>query len=361
LTVAFDLEKLFVDVFAPRRGDVATIMYDLPHGEIRDRGEWRLRREMASAWHRKLGEFANRYGFTVNPILTYRATGAHNSDLPVDGMSQGQAIRLEDIIKGSTIILSMPEYSASAPLLMLTKRYEHLRVASMPGVTKSMEDTGLAANYQDIAATCKRLGGLFEQADGVEVLFSTGHTCHFDLSDHKRAFRDDGMLPPDAAKDAHRLRNLPSGEVGVCPNEAADSRTGGEIPAVLGCEEIAFIVQNNRIVDIKGKGPIAERMRAAFRREPALCNIAEVAIGCNDKAAVTGNVLEDEKAGFHWAYGRSDFLGGTVGPKQFSSPDRVCHQDIVYARGNPIVCSRFAFVSPDGTRHTAVADGVLVV
>jgi leucyl aminopeptidase (aminopeptidase T) len=359
--MAFNLERLFVDVFAPRPGDIVTVMYDLPHGEIRDREEWQLRREMASAWHRKLGEFAHRYGFTVKPIVTYQATGAQNSDLPADGMSQGQAVRLEDIIKGSTIVVCMPEFSASAPLFMLTKKCEHLRVASMPGVTKSMEETGLAADYREIAATCKRLAGLFDRADGVEVTFSTGHTCHFDLSDHKRPFRDDGMLPPDAPKDADRLRNLPSGEVGVCPNEAGDSRTAGEIPAVLDSEEVVFIVKHNRIVDVKGKGPVAERMRAECHREPALCNIAEVAIGCNDKAAVTGNVLEDEKAGFHWAYGRSEFLRGTVGPKHFSSPDKVCHQDIVYAKGNPIVCSRFDFVIPDGSRRTAIVDGVLIV
>ena len=30
-------------------------------------------------------------------------------------------------------------------------------------------------------------------------------------------------------------------------------------------------------------------------------------------AEVTGCVLEDEKAGFHWAFGRSDHLGGVVG------------------------------------------------
>ena len=359
--MAFDLEKLFVDVFAPRRGDVVTVMYDLPHGQVRDREEWRLRREMASAWHRKLGEFAGRYGFTVNPIVTHQATGAHNSDLPPTGVSEGQAVRLEDIIKVSTIVLSMPEYSASAPLLMFTKKYGHLRVASMPGVTKSMEETGLAANYHEIAATCKRLAKLFEPAEGVEVTFSTGHTCHFDLSNHGRPFLDDAMLPPDPPKDADRLHNLPSGEVGVCPNEAGDSSTAGEIPAVLDGEEIVFIVKHNRIVDVKGKGPVAERMRAEFRAEPALCNIAEVAIGCNDKAAVTGNVLEDEKAGFHWAYGRSEFLGGTVGPKHFSSPDKVCHQDIVYAKGNLVVCSRFDFVFPDGSRQTAVVDGVLKV
>jgi hypothetical protein len=357
--MAFDLKKLFTDVFAPEPGDVVTIMYDLPHGDIRDCEEWRLRREMASAWHRKLGEFASRHGLIVNPIVTYYATGAHNSDLPDDGMCGHEPVRLEDVIGRSTIVLSMPQYSASAPLSMFTRRYENLRVASMPGITKSMEDTGLSADYTQVAATCKRLARLFEKADGIDVTFSTGHTCHFDVSDHKTPIQDDGTLHPKAGEDAFRLRNLPSGEVCVCPNEAGHSGTAGEIPAVIGGEAIVFIVKNNRIADIKGEGPVAKKMRTEFRQEPALCNIAEVAIGCNDRAVVTGNVLEDEKAGFHWAYGRSDHLRGTVGPERFSSPEGVRHQDIVYATGSPIVCARLDFVYTDGSRKTAMVDGVL--
>ena len=112
-------------------------------------------------------------------------------------------------------------------------------------------------------------------------------------------------------------------------------------------------------IDVRGKGSEAEEMRQRLNQEEALRNIAEVAIGCNDKALVTGNVLEDEKAGFHWAYGRSDHLGGTVGPDDFSSPHRVYHKDIVYARGNPIVCQRLDFIFEDETKRTAIVDGEL--
>jgi hypothetical protein len=35
--------------------------------------------------------------------------------------------------------------------------------------------------------------------------------------------------------------------------------------------------------------------------------------------------------------------------------------DIVYARGNPIVCTELDFVLPDGTRKTAIVDGELCV
>jgi hypothetical protein len=356
--MAFELEKLFVDVFAPQSGDVVTMMVDLPHGEIRDHKEWRERRSMAEEWHRQIAGFSQRYGVLVNPMVTYDATGSHNADMPEYGMCRGERVRLEDIIRNSTIVVSMPQFSASAPLIGFVRKYADLRVASMPMVTRSMQETGLSADHQEIAAACARIAPLFERAESIEVTFSTGHRCTFDVSDHKTVLQDNGLLHPGAGKDAFRLANLPAGEVATCPNEAEDSRTAGEIPAVFDDETIVFVVRNNQIIDVKGDGPVAEEKRQEFREEGALRNIAEVAIGCNDKAVVTGNVLEDEKAGFHWAHGRSDHIGGTVGVEDFSSPDKVLHLDIVYAKGSPIVCTRLDFIFPDGTRKTAIIDGL---
>jgi hypothetical protein len=359
--MAFDLEKLFVDVFAPQRGDVVTILYDLPHGEIPDREEWQERRKMAEDWHQQITGFSGSYGVRVNPIVTYHATGGDNADLPECGMCGGKRIQLESVLRDSTIILSMPQYSASAPLIAYATKYEHLRIARMPLAARFMEETGLSADLENVAATCTRLARLFERSDGIEVTFSTGHTCHFDISDHKRAIQDNGLLHPGTGKKGPHHSNLPAGEVFTCPNEAEDSRTSGEIPAAIAGETIVFVVRNNQIIDVRGDGPVAEQMRQEFRQEVALRNIAEVAIGCNDKAVVTGNALEDMKAGFTWAYGRSDALGGKVGPGDFSSPDKVCHIDMVYARGNPIFCTRFDFLLADGTRKTAMFDGVLCV
>jgi hypothetical protein len=355
--MTFQLEKFFIEVFAPQNGDVLTIMYDLPHGEIRDNPAWQERRDMAEEWFRKTNAFAQNHGLRVNPVVVYESTGGHARDLPEYAQSEGRTVRLEDVARDSTIIISMPQFSATAPLLAFTKKYGNLRVASMPLVSKAMEETGLSADYNKIAATCARLAPLFEQSEGIEVTFSTGHSCYFDTSDNKAAGQDNGRLHP--GETVFRLRNLPSGEVFVVPNESTESKTMGEIPVSYGNEIAVFVVQGNRIVDVQGDGPMAAQKRQEFRAEKALCNIAEVAIGCNDRAVVTGNVLEDEKAGFHWAYGRSEFLGGTVSPKDFSAPDKVLHQDIVYAKGNPIVCQRYDFVFPDGTRQTAVIDGIL--
>ena len=359
--MTFKLEKLFVDVFAPQNGDIVTIMYDLPHGEIRDILAWQDRREMANEWHSQIAGFSQIYGIRVNPMVTYSATGAPHSEMPKYGLCKDTKIQLESVIRDSTIIISMPEYSATSPLMGLAKKYKYLRIASMPEVARSMEETGLSANYQEIAKTCTRLASLLERSNALEVTFSTGHTCHFDISDHKPVYQEDGILHPGTHKDTPQLANLPAGEVCTCPNETENSQTAGEIPTVIEGETIVMIVMNNQIIHVKGEGPIAEEKRQEFHQEAALRNIAEVAIGCNDRAVVIGNTLEDEKAGFHWAYGRSDLFGCRIGVEDFTSPDKVRHIDLVYARGNPIVCSRFDFLLLDGTGQTAIIDGVLYI
>ena len=102
-------------------------------------------------------------------------------------------------------------------------------------------------------------------------------------------------------------------------------------------------------------------MPSSSTSDPARANIAEVAFGVNDKAEVTGVVLEDEKAGFHWAFGRSDHLGGVVGVDDFQSPDTVVHQDIVYAKGNPIQVERADILHPDGRRVSVIVDGEYIM
>jgi hypothetical protein len=72
-------------------------------------------------------------------------------------------------------------------------------------------------------------------------------------------------------------------------------------------------------------------------------------------------VLEDEKAGFHWAYGRSEFLGGTVSAASFRSPDHVLHEDIVYAKGSPIELQSVHLNRPDGSRPQIIGDGDYLV
>lgn len=357
--MAFNLEKFFDDIFKPQKGEIVTVMYDLPHGEITDNPAWQERRSMAEEWRQDLAEIAATKDIIVTPIVTYYATGSNNADLPAKCLLDGKETDFKDIINKSSIIIAMPEFSATAPLYYLAKESDKLRVASMPGVAKFMEESGLSADYSAISRKCRKVEEIFNRAIAAEVEFSSGHKCYFDLPEKNRAQIDDGILHPERAGSDLALSNLPAGEVFCVPNENEDSGTEGELPEKIGEKIAVYVIKNNRVTDVRGEGAAVEELRRKFREDPAWRNIAEFAVGLNDKARVTGIVLEDEKAGFHWAYGRSDHFGGKIGVEDFISPENVVHMDIVYAKGNPIVCSKLDLIFPDNSRQTLIIDGEL--
>lgn len=355
---SFDLEKLLIDVFAPQSGEKVLVMSDLPHGEWTDNEKWADRREMAMEWHSALQRLGSKLGFSVHPLLTYLATGAHSAPLPQEGEMEGQRLRFEDVLSDTNIVVALTEYSATAPLIEFSQKLPNLRAASMPGVMKSMEQTALAADYSEVARRSHILAAKLGQAVGARVEFSTGHRMYFDLR-YREAEVDDGQLHAD--KKGIRLINLPSGEACIAPYEgeleSQPSQTEGMIPAIYDDELVLFKVQENRIVEVIGDGPQAAQKRDYFAVDQARRNIAELGLGCNDKAVISGSVLEDEKVpGLHWAYGRSDHIGGTVGVADFSDPGHVVHDDIVYPEGGRVEIASLLLEYEDGTSEEIIRD-----
>jgi leucyl aminopeptidase (aminopeptidase T) len=354
----FDLNKLLIDVFDPQAGELVAVVVDEPTDSVPDHDGWRARREMADEWRGALIELGAERAFEVRPLVSFSATGANNGDLPATGTMAGETIDLLDVLSASTLVLAMTEYSATAPLVHIAEAADDFRAASMPGVEKRMEGTALAADYAKVAARCKAIYDAMDGAQLCDVLFTTGHRCWFDLR-QRSAEVDDGFLP--RGKKGDPIINLPSGETFIVPYEGEiyglPSWTAGTIPVVEDDEMVLFHVVANCVQVVEGDGPVAERYSQFFNEDPARSNIAEVAFGVNDMAEVTGCVLEDEKAGFHWAFGRSDHLGGVVGVDDFADPGNVVHQDIVYAKGNPIQIERAEIVHPDGKRVTIIENG----
>ncbi len=329
----FDLQKLLCNVFAPQADETVVVMTDSPHGELVDHADWQERRRMAEEW---LDGFRN-LGLEVKGLVTYPATGAHNADLPELGRIDGQEVTLSDVLSDCNIAVAMTEYSATAPLSMLAHGSNgRLRVASMPGVLRRMEQTALSADYQQVAERVHRLQELLTRAESADVVFTTGHRVLFDLR-YRHGHGDDGLCTPSTPEP---VINLPSGEAYIVPYEGErdtdPSLTQGAIPVQLNDEIAILEIVANRITRIQGESAEARELREFFDIDPARANVAELGLGCNERAVITGNVLEDEKAGLHWAYGRSEHLGGTIGPDAFKSSKNVVHRDIVYAHGCPI-------------------------
>lgn len=348
----FNLDQLLRDVFAPAPGERALLMVDTPRPGMPDTPDWRDRRSMADEW--RLG--FQRLGCEVAPLLAYPATAGNNADLGENGESGGKTVSIAETIACAHIVVAMTTHSATAPLSAFVKARNDLRVASMPGVLRRMERTALAANYAEVARRTHLLAARLTRAESAEVTFSTSHTCVFDLR-HREGHADDGQCT--RGKSGFRLINLPSGEAFIVPYEGElsgqPSRTAGTIPVSHRGEMALLKVAQNRITAIEG-GAYAEKLRAHFDVDPARRNVAELGLGCNDAAVVMGCVLEDEKAGFHWAYGRSEHLGGITGPDAFSDPANVVHHDIVYANGCPVTIRDATLAYSDGTRERIIEE-----
>jgi hypothetical protein len=363
VAVPFDLDRLITDVFAPQEGEKVLVMADLPHGELKDNDQWLERRSMAEEWRAAFEQMGGQQGFSVYPMLAYPATGTHNGDLPEVGELDGEPARFDDVFSDVNVVVALTEYSASAPLIKYSQKYPSMRAASMPGVTRGMQNTALAADYSEVARKSHVLAERLNRTDGARVVFSTGHQVYLDLR-HREADADDGQLHADKA--GMRLINLPSGEACIAPYEGEvegqPSKTAGTIPADYDGEMVLYEVQENRIVRVLGDGPQASAMRDYFVVDAARRNIAELGLGCNDKAIISGSVLEDEKVlGMHWAYGRSDHIGGVTGVAEFSDPAHVVHQDIVYAKGGAVEIASLVLEYEDGTAEEIIEDAEYTV
>ncbi len=355
-----NLRKLFIDVFDPEPGETAAVFVDLPHPEMPDNDSWKARRAMAERWHSALHEFGVEKRFEVLPVVGFDATGMNNGQLPLRGTQSGAPVVLEEIGARATLLLAMTEFSASAPLIGWTKRHSQLRAASMPRVAPEMESTALAADYALVARSCERIRERLAKAESAEIEFSTGDKFVFDFR-FRVAEVDDGFLHSDAPEP--RQINLPSGETFTAAYEGergVASRTAGVLPVWHGNEIVRLRVMQNRVAEVIGETAGARDLRDFLFRDPARRNVAELGLGCNPKARVWGNVLEDEKAGPHIALGRSEHLGGVTGPDAFSDPRHVWHEDFVYARESPIQIRRLTLVDSDGNREPLFENGSYV-
>ena len=361
----FNLEKLFIDVFNPQKGETVLLMSDIPHNGIKSNNDWVQRLKMVEEWQECFKKLGKRIGFKVYSLLFYPATGVPSASLPKYGEMEREKVLIENILKNTNICLALTEYSATAPLMTFAKKFNSLRIAIMPGVSKAMEKTALAADYKEIARKCSVLKPKLTRAVGASVGFSTGDEFYFDLR-NRVAGEDNGMCHKNKRDSEWPGINLPSGEVFIVPYEGEDkedtqSKTQGFLPVKYGKELVLYKVQENKIIKVIGKGPEAKKKKKYFAEDKGRRNIAELGLGLNDKAIIRGIVLEDEKVGFHWAYGLSEHLGGKTGLSDFENSGNAVHQDIVYAKGSPIEVKRLVFEYPNGSHEFIVQNGDYVI
>ncbi len=233
-------------------------------------------------------------------LLTMPARRAHGEEPPP---------AVAEALKSCPVAVLLTTWSLSHTEARRAACEQHgARVASMPGADPARLESLLDIDYDELRARCEELARLIEAAPRVRLTSAAGTDLSFEIAG-RPILRDGGDLTRPGA-----FGNLPAGEVCVAPVEGTAEGVAvvdGSIAGLgLAREPVTIRFSGGRAVEV-GDG----RLRALLEAHgPDASQLAEFGVGANPRAAVVGNILEDEKAvgTVHVALGSNHSLGGRL-------------------------------------------------
>ena len=183
------------------------------------------------------------------------------------------------------------------------------RGATMPHVTADMLARLMSIDFDRLRSRSHAIAELLVDADEAHVTCPRGPDLRLDRNG-RPGIADDGDL---TAKGA--FGNLPCGEGFIAPAGGEGTMFARSIAAIglAHGHPAKLILTDGHLTE--ATGPEGEQLMSILKEHgDAGTNLAELGIGTNDRATLTGNVLEDEKilGTVHVAFGASIAIGGTV-------------------------------------------------
>jgi leucyl aminopeptidase (aminopeptidase T) len=177
------------------------------------------------------------------------------------------------------------------------------RGATLPGVTTDILARLMACDFELMGARSRALAELLTASDSALVTCPRGTHLEVELTG-RTGIADDGVLASPGA-----FGNLPCGEGFIAPTGGSGTVVVSSIASIGVVEPTPLTLDGGRLVD--GHPGLLSALGAAGEDGT---HFAEFAVGTNERATMTGNVIEDEKilGTIHVAFGASAGIGGTV-------------------------------------------------
>jgi leucyl aminopeptidase (aminopeptidase T) len=183
------------------------------------------------------------------------------------------------------------------------------RVATLPGVTEEMLARVMSADLAGLRRKGHAAAEALDQASEARITDANGTDLRLDLSG-REAIPDAGELTEPGA-----FGNLPCGEAFISPADGEGTLVVDGSLAGIGLvkEPVELVIEGGHLTSARGGQGMAFMELLTPHGEDAT-TLAELGIGTNEKAILTGEILEDEKIGgtCHIAFGASAGIGGTV-------------------------------------------------
>lgn len=187
-----------------------------------------------------------------------------------------------------------------------------VRVATFPGITKEVMIRGLNADYKKIAALTLKLKKRLEKTKVVRVTSARGTDITMSV-ENRKVIPSKGLFHKKGESG-----NLPTGEAFLAPIEGKSEGVfiaDGSFAGVgMLKTPIKVKVEKGLATEISGGREAEQLWKMISKFGDKGRNIAEFGIGTNDKAKLSGMLLEDEKVlgTVHIALGDNKSMGGKV-------------------------------------------------
>lgn len=218
-------------------------------------------------------------------------------------------------------------------------RKKGARVVTLPGITEEIFVRGMSADYHAIAERTAHIWGYLKKDMVVRVTTTKGTDITMKVGVRVNAGKPEGFILKKG-----EVNNLPAGEAFMVPTYKSAHGVFIVDASMAGIgkvkKPIKITVKKGYAVKIEGGNEAVTLVKLLKPYGKNALNIAELGIGTNDKAQISGNILEDEKVlgTAHIALGNSKGMGGNV----YAG----CHLDGIFM--NPTITAGKKVIMKDG-------------
>jgi leucyl aminopeptidase (aminopeptidase T) len=246
-----------------------------------------------------LAEAANRRARRVT-LLEFAPTSRHGEEPPAD---------VAKAMLAADVVLAPTSKSLSHTQARQAATRRGARIATLPTITEDIFVRTLPIDYAELHRVSQSVADRLTAASNAHVTSQAGTDIVLTL-EGRVGRSDDGHLQQRRA-----FGNLPAGEGYIAPIETIGDGTIVVDGSLAGYGRVPnplhITVRDGRAVAASGEAGqwLMKTLRAGGEHG---CSLAELGIGTNPGARLTGEVLEDEKAlgTAHIAFGASQGMGG---------------------------------------------------
>lgn len=200
-----------------------------------------------------------------------------------------------DLMRRQHVVIAATRYSLTHTRARLISSKDGARIATMPGVTRSMLiEGGMTADFDALQNHIASMARILRKHRNVKIMNDDGDAMEFVISGRWN-LEDNGICNRPG-----QVTNLPAGKIfaEVKPESVSGVlKINGTWDSISIKEPICIIVDEGKIVDVQttDEGVLGDQILELIDEKMETIKIVEFGFGMNPKARISGSALEDEK------------------------------------------------------------------